>query len=108
MPDEPGVKRAIAFFDGQNLFHAVKKAFGYTFPNYDPTKLARAVCEARNWRLEQVRFYTGVPSSEDNEPWNRFWTRKLLTMSRAGVRVFSRTLRYRNKGWPRWYARTGR
>jgi hypothetical protein len=26
---EPPVKRAIAFFDGQNLFHAAKRAFGY-------------------------------------------------------------------------------
>ncbi len=97
MPEEPAVKRAIAFFDGQNLFHAVKKAFGYTFPNYDAPKLARAVCHARGWQLEQVRFYTGVPSPEGNASWNTFWTRKLLTMSRAGVHVFSRSLRYRNK-----------
>jgi len=28
--------------------------------------------------------------------WNRFWAAKLLAMSRAGVQVFSRSLRYRN------------
>ncbi|MEW6743900.1 MAG: hypothetical protein AB1486_14190 [Planctomycetota bacterium] len=35
MPTEPTIKRAVAFFDGQNLYHASREAFGYTFPNYD-------------------------------------------------------------------------
>jgi hypothetical protein len=39
MPTEPGIKRAFAFFDGQNLFYAAKEAFGYPFPNYDPRLL---------------------------------------------------------------------
>ena len=42
MAAEPKVKRAIALFDGQNLFHAAKKAFGYLDPIYDPAKLAEA------------------------------------------------------------------
>lgn len=29
MPVEPPVKRALAFIDGQNLFHNVRKAFSY-------------------------------------------------------------------------------
>jgi mRNA interferase HigB len=29
MPAEPPVKRVVAFVDGQNLFYAAKKAFGY-------------------------------------------------------------------------------
>ena len=29
--------RAIAFFDGQNLFGHAKSAFGHSHPNYDPT-----------------------------------------------------------------------
>lgn len=97
MPKEPDNKRAVAFFDGQNLFHAAKKAFGYVFPNYDPAKLAAAICKAQGWSLMQTRFYTGVPSLEDSPNWNLFWSRKLLAMSRAGVHVFSRPLRYRNK-----------
>ncbi|HTQ10981.1 MAG TPA: NYN domain-containing protein [Fimbriimonadaceae bacterium] len=100
MPVEPAVKRAVAFFDGQNLFHAAKKAFGYTFPNYDPAKLAAATCTVRGWQLEQVRFYTGVPSALDNQQWHEFWSRKLLTMTRSGIVVFSRPLRYRNKVGP--------
>ena len=35
MPGEPATKRVVAFFDGQNLFHAAKKAFDYRFPSYD-------------------------------------------------------------------------
>jgi hypothetical protein len=41
---EPALKKAIAFIDGQNLFHQVKDAFGYRFPNYDVAALAREVC----------------------------------------------------------------
>ena len=32
VPLEPSVKRAIAFVDGQNLFCAVREAFGYSEP----------------------------------------------------------------------------
>jgi hypothetical protein len=43
MSAEPALKRTVAFFDGQNLFHAAKTAFGYVYPNYDPFLLARAL-----------------------------------------------------------------
>jgi len=33
-PSTPDTKRAIVFFDGQNLFHGAKEPFGYTYPNY--------------------------------------------------------------------------
>jgi uncharacterized LabA/DUF88 family protein len=94
---EPPVKRAIAFFDGQNLFHSAKTVFGYSFPNYDPLKLAQAVCASRGWTLAEVRFYTGVPEVADNPQWNAFWASKLLTMSRAGVKTTRRPLKYRMK-----------
>lgn len=97
MPAEPLVKRTVAFIDGQNLFHSVKSAFGYTHPNYDVKALALAICAARGWQLDQVRFYTGVPDSTDNAMWNGFWAAKLLAMSRQGVWTFSRSLRYRNQ-----------
>jgi hypothetical protein len=42
VPAEPTLKRTIAFVDGQNLFYAAKKAYGYPYPNYDPKKLACA------------------------------------------------------------------
>lgn len=94
---EPTVKRAVAFFDGQNLFHAAREAFGYTYPNYDVVALARTVCTQAGWELAQVRFYTGVPGARDDPSWNAFWTHKLAMMGRQGVHTYSRPLRYRNR-----------
>lgn len=97
MPEEPAAQRAIAFIDGQNLFHAAREAFGYTFPNYDPKKLASEVCQAQGWHLQQVRFYTGVPDADDDPFWSHFWTGKLAQMGRQGVWTFQRPLRYQNR-----------
>ena len=97
MPPEPQTKRTIAFLDGQNLYYAAREAFGSTYPNYDPLALARAACAARGWALSQARFYTGVPDPTDNPFWSHFWAGKLLAMSRQGVEVYSRPLRYRNR-----------
>jgi hypothetical protein len=94
---EPAIKRAIAFIDGQNLFHHAREAFGYHFPNYDIRKLAERICAAESWNLVAIQFYTGVPDRSDNPFWNYFWTRKLASMGRQGIKVFSRSLRYRNK-----------
>ena len=49
MPAEPDIKRAVSFIDGQNLYRHAKDAFGYHHPNYDPRKLADAVCAERGW-----------------------------------------------------------
>jgi len=88
--------RATAFFDGQNLFHTAKNTFNHEHPNYDPVKLAELVCQAQSWRLQETRFYTGVPDSKDNAFWNHFWTIKLGVLKRQkNVFVFSRPLRYR-------------
>lgn len=97
---EPPTKRAVAFFDGQNLFYAAKYAFGYSFPNYDPSKLAEAICASRGWYLTQTRFYTGIPDPQDDAPWNHFWSAKLAAMGTRGVYTFSRRLRYRNQTVP--------
>ena len=60
---EPQVKRAVSFFDGQNLFYHARAAFGYSHPNYDPQKLSDAVCLAGGWVNQGVRFYTGIPDA---------------------------------------------
>ncbi len=96
-PIEPRDKRAVVFVDGQNLFHAAREAFGYTYPNCDVLSLARHICEAKGWTLTQVRFYTGIPDLADNPFWHRFWEAKLRAISWQGVHVYSRSLRYRNK-----------
>ena len=43
----PALPRAIAFRDGQNLFHTSREAFGYVYPNYDAAAPADAVCRAK-------------------------------------------------------------
>ena len=94
---EPKLKRAVAFIDGQNLHYAVKSAFGYVYPNYDVQLLAEKICLDQGWKLEQVRFYTGIPDVNDDGFWHNFWTRKLAVMGQKGVVIFSRKLRYRNQ-----------
>ena len=93
----PNTPRTIAFFDGQNLFHAAREAFGCRYPDYDPVKLARRTCRTKDWQLKQVRFYTGYPDKRDNPFWNHFWSAKLAQMGRQGVVTFARKLRYRNQ-----------
>lgn len=97
MAKEPLIKRTIAFFDGQNLFHAAREAFGYTYPNYDPRCLAKTICDSKKWHLVQIRFYTGVPDPADDRFWYEFWSAKLGGMGRQSIVVYSRSLRYRNQ-----------
>jgi uncharacterized LabA/DUF88 family protein len=97
MSTAPAKIRVISFFDGQNLFHCAKAAFGYTYPNYDPVALSNALCDLKGWALAQVRFYTGVPDAADNPFWNHFWIAKGAQMGREGVQLCTRPLRYRNK-----------
>lgn len=103
---EPVVKRAAIFVDGQNLFHAAKRAFGHHYPNYDIGKLAEAVCRQHSWSHISTAFYTGIPSRERDPSRHDFWTAKLLFMRRQGIQVFSRPLRYsKKKPWERGFAR---
>lgn len=86
--------RVVAFIDGQNLFMAAKEAFGYTYPNYDVQKLARAICDQQGWILAETRFYTGVPPKENDPFRHAFWAGKLRHMGRTMIVVFTRPLRY--------------
>jgi hypothetical protein len=97
MQPEAPLKRAIAFFDGHNLFHAARESFGYSYPSYDVQALGRKLRERMGWSLTQVRFYTGIPDSSDDAFWNHFWVNKLRDMRWQKVHVFSRSLRYRNR-----------
>jgi uncharacterized LabA/DUF88 family protein len=91
---EPATKRAVAFFDGQNLYHHAKAAFGHNHPNYDPVKLLANVCEHLGFKPIGTRFYTGLPSAAHDPMWNAYWSNRLLALSRAGVLAISRPLRY--------------
>ena len=97
MPAEPQIKRAFAFFDGQNLFHAARHAFGHRHPNFDPPCLAAEICKARGWRLDRVHFHTGVPKRKDRPEWHDFWMRKLAATGRRGVAVRWRPLQMRSE-----------
>jgi len=97
LPSEPAIKRTYAFFDGQNLFHSVRESFGYTYPNYDVSLLARKVCFDHGWELDKICFYTGVPAERDNAFWAGFWTKKLAIMGTRGIWIFTRELKYQNK-----------
>ena len=97
MISAPPTPRAAVFVDGQNLFHSVRAAFGYTFPNYDALALADALCRARGWLVGSVNFYTGLPDKREQPEWTTFWAGKLSVMGRQGVRAFTRPLRYRIK-----------
>src|SRR5205823_10803148 len=94
VPSEPSIKRAVTFVDGQNLYHSVREAFGYTYPNYDVSALSRSICRSKGWELCQVRFYTGIPDSSDNAFWNAFWLNKVRVLSSRKVPVYCRPLHY--------------
>ena len=72
MPEEPRRKRAVSFIDGQNLFRHAKDAFGHHHPNYDPVKLAAAVCAANGCDAAGIRFYTGVPDAARSPLWHGY------------------------------------
>lgn len=95
MPSPPASKRTVIFVDGQNLFNAVKEAFGYSYPNYNILALAHWVCSAHEWQFQEARFYTGLPDSSD--PRHAFWAAKKSAMGKQGIHVCTRPLRYRNK-----------
>lgn len=97
MPAEPLIKRVVVFIDGQNLYHAVRESFGYTYPNFDVKALSLNICRIKGWELSQVHFYTGVPDKSDDAFWNHFWVTKLRVMTWQQVVVFSLSLRYRNQ-----------
>jgi len=88
----------IVFFDGQNLYHGAKDAWGYTgnnayfYPSYDVEKLAIAlVNKTPNRKLTQIRFYTGVPdpkSGTQGKFWHSFWSNKLRYLRNRGVAVY--------------------
>lgn len=93
-PPAPAVVRAHIFFDGQNLFRAVKTRFGYTFPNYDPVALAHFVCSRLNLKCDGIHFYTGIHRPRENKFWYDFWSLKLRVLGTRGVEVYSRPLAY--------------
>ena len=97
LPQPPATPKAVVFFDGQNLYYSAKRVFGYSYPNYDPKKLAEYVCINQGWQLTETRFYTGFPNPKEDPFWNHFWRVKFAQMKRDAVYLFSRDLRYQSE-----------
>ena len=89
--------RAIAFFDGQNLFAAARDAFGFTTASYGVPRLARAVALQRGWHLVQTRLSTGMPDRQESPRLHHHWTARLCRMRAEGVVVTARPLRRRRR-----------
>lgn len=94
---EPQTKRTHVFFDGQNLFHCAKLAYGYVYPNYDPFKLAHHVCGQKGWQVDAIHFYTGLHDAAIRPVWHRFWTAKMAGMGTKKIRLIHRPLQYHDK-----------
>jgi uncharacterized LabA/DUF88 family protein len=93
--------RAIIFFDGQNLYHGVKDAWGikdasgklnkqeYFYPSFDVEQLATSIVSTTAGRIiTQIRFYTGVPRPNlgtNQKLWHTFWSNKLRYLSSKGI-----------------------
>ncbi len=97
MPQEPSIKSAIAFIDGQNLFHAVNECFGYRYPNFDLKKLVETVANENGFKVKEIRFYTGIPDARKDEFWHKFWSSKMVGMGRDKILLFTRPLKYRTE-----------
>lgn len=97
-PSQAPPKRAVAFVDGQNLFHCATEAFGYRdYPNYNPLALADRLCGDNGWRCDQARLYTGVPKPQDSPYWHNFWAAKKRFLGRDKRNfVFTRDTHYRS------------
>jgi len=89
--------RAIAFFDGQNLFAAARDAFGFTTPSYGVPRLAQAIALQRGWDLIETRFYTGTSNRQESPRLHHHWTLRLRRMRAEGVVVTARPLRHRRR-----------
>lgn len=74
---------------------ASKEAFEYDFPNYDPLRLATAICRIQGRDLTRLHLYTGLPEAGDKR--REFCVRKLQVLGTRGVVTFTRPLRYRER-----------
>ena len=85
MRTEPEKKRCVVFIDAPSIHRAAQAAFSVSWPNFDPKKIALALCEANGWELAETRLYALTPTARQNERWCGFWMNKLSAHSKDGV-----------------------
>lgn len=78
-------KRIAALFDGMNMYHHARNAFGDRDGRYDPVKLAEAVARLAGYELVATRFYVGVPPSNRHRKLYGYWNARLSAMEQNGV-----------------------
>lgn len=97
----PFSMRTLVLVDGQNLYHAARRAWGnpgqpghwrYRNPDYDVALLAEALTSSSPARVRsEVRFYTGVPGAYSKgkmKSWRGFWLDKLRRMRMQGIYTY--------------------
>jgi uncharacterized LabA/DUF88 family protein len=86
--------RVMVFVDGQNLYNASRRSFGH--PLCHPHLLAEHLAGPRTRNRVACRFYTGRPNPNIAHERRRVRNldRRLNEMSRVGVTVIKRPLRY--------------
>lgn len=92
------IVNAIVFFDGQNIYRSAKDAwhidsdistYKYTWPCYDVKTLSETLVASSTGRiLTQIRFYTGVPDTNQNLFWHVFWLNKIRFLQGQGIEVY--------------------
>ena len=88
--------KAVALFDGQNIYHMLRHAFGNLRADFNPKKLAMTVCNHQKWNLVEARYYTGIHSTQENPKLNAVMQSHLDKMASIGVHTYARTLHYQN------------
>jgi uncharacterized LabA/DUF88 family protein len=91
-------RKCLVLIDGQNLFHAARREFGYEWPNFDAGKLARLLAARTASALCETRFYSGVPAASVDPWWHAFWANKCCQMERNNITTITRALRVHAEG----------
>ena len=91
-------RRCLVFVDGQNLFHAARREFGYEWPNFDAGKLASLLAVRTASALCQTRFYSAVPSASVDPWWYTFWANKCSQMEQNNITTITRAARVHAEG----------
>ena len=75
---------AIAFFDGQNLYHSSNSAFSNASDDYNPKALAALIARRQGWRLLQTQFYKVILDQNRDRIGTKMRHGRLLRMNREG------------------------
>ena len=93
------LKPAIFYFDGQNLYRRARAVFSnIKHPNFDPVALSKLIAEKHSFKIQKIKFYTGIPPKGRFPHWHKFWSRKLTLLGKNNlVETFTRQTRLRKE-----------